>query len=394
MKENKRKRVDPVRWPGVYQYELGIKHLGRPDVAYYITYKDGAKKIWEKVGNRSEGMTPQIADDIRKDRTFKARHGDEVLTAKQIKAKKARTNRPLDEIADAYFGQRGGSPQAAKYDRYRYNKHVKPIIGNRPVSSLTALDMKRIEKAMDGAAPATVWGALELVRRMANFGKKARLCGGLTFKIDMPNRDNELTEFLTPEQASALLQTLDLWPHQDVARMLKVAMFSGLRRGEIFKLEDQDLDFGNKLIRLRSPKGGRTVSVPLNPVVEQIIKEQIEWRNERHPGSPLLFPGRDGALRVECTAIDRIRKAAALPHRFRMFHGLRHHYAVTLANSGEFTLDMIGELLTHKSHEMTKRYAKFLPGSLQKAGNLAAKLIQGHALGKKPKENIKTGTEI
>ena len=28
---------------------------------------------------------------------------------------------------------------------------------------------------------------------------------------------------------------------------------------------------------------------------------------------------------------------------------MQHHYGVTLANSGEFSLDMIGELLTHKS---------------------------------------------
>ena len=51
-----------------------------------------------------------------------------------------------------------------------------------------------------------------------------------------------------------------------------------------------------------------------------------------------------------------------------------------LANSGEFTLDMIGELLTHKSNEMTRRYAKFLPGSLKKAGDRAAELIQQNVL--------------
>ena len=78
------------------------------------------------------------------------------------------------------------------------------------------------------------------------------------------------------------------------------------------------------------------------------------------------FPGKDGGRRVDCSAVDRIKKKAKLPKKFRMFHGLRHHYAVTLANSGEFTLDMIGELLTHKSYEMTRRYAKFLPGQSEK----------------------------
>jgi integrase len=44
-------------------------------------------------------------------------------------------------------------------------------------------------------------------------------------------------------------KTLDDWPSQDVARMLKLAMVTGMRRGEIFKLEDQDADFRNLLAR-------------------------------------------------------------------------------------------------------------------------------------------------
>ena len=63
-----------------------------------------------------------------------------------------------------------------------------------------------------------------------------------------------------------------------------------------------------------------------------------------------------------------------------MCDGLRHHYAVMLANSGEFTLDVIGELLTHKSNDMTRRYAKFLPSSIKKAGDPAAELIQQNVL--------------
>jgi len=47
-----------------------------------------------------------------------------------------------------------------------------------------------------------------------------------------------------------------------------------------------------------------------------------------------------------------------------------------VANSGEFTLDMIGELLTHKDTKMTRRYAQFLPDTKRKASDLAATLLQ------------------
>lgn len=380
MKKMKKKgliKADKIKWPGVYVYETqNIIPGGKPDITYFITYRDGKKKIWEKVGRKSEGITPQVAAEIRSDRTLKSRHGDAVLTSKQIKSKKAKKNKPLDEIAKAYFEQRGGSPAAAAADEYRYNKHVKPILGQKAVSSITEIDLKRIEKAMKGTAAATVWGALELVRRISNYGKREKLSDGLPFIIKMPRRDNELTEFLTPDQAANLSKVLNLWPSKDVANMLKVAMFSGLRRGEIFKLQDDDIDLQNKLIRLRSPKGGKTVSIPLNPVVEQVFKDQKAWRDKRYPESSFLFPGKKGKQRVDCSSVEQIKEAAELPKSFRIFHGLRHHYAVTLANSGEFTLDMIGELLTHKSNEMTRRYAKFLPGSLKKAGDRAAELLQ------------------
>jgi integrase len=380
------KRVDLNRWAGVYYRESeDRKWKGAPDVCYYITFKrreageggeEVVKKKWEKVGWKSEGYSPQLASDLRADRLRAGRHDGEIQTAKEIKVEKAKSNRILDELADIYFENRGGSAQAAKFDRYRYDKHVSPVLGKRTVSSLSPLDVKRVEKNMAGKASATIWGALELVRRIANYGRKNKLSPGLSFIVEMPTRDNERVEHLTPDEAGRLIRVLDTWKAKDVARMLKVAMFSGLRRGEIFKIEDQDIDFRNGLITLRSPKGGKTCSVPMNPVVEQILREQIAWRDEKRSGSTFIFPGRYGGQRVDSTAVERIKEKAKLPDKFRIFHGLRHHFAVTLANSGQFTLDMIGELLTHKDTAMTKRYAQFLPGTKREASDRAAELLQ------------------
>ena len=52
----KLKRADKVKWPGVYTYETKkIIRGGKPDITYYISYRDGSKKVWEKVGRKSEG---------------------------------------------------------------------------------------------------------------------------------------------------------------------------------------------------------------------------------------------------------------------------------------------------------------------------------------------------
>lgn len=69
-------------------------------------------------------------------------------------------------------------------------------------------------------------------------------------------------------------------------------------------------------------------------------------------------------------------RVVGVPATFRPFHGLRHHFAVTMANSGQFTLDMIATAMTHKSASFTKKkYAQFLPHTLTAISNDAANLL-------------------
>lgn len=376
--------VDSRRWPGIYAYDSDKRSFqGRPDQCLYLCFRLDGKLIWEKVGWKSEGYTPQVAAELRAERVKVARHGNEVKTHKEIRQEKARLDRTLDEIAAAYFKTRGPNMKGrgALIDRYRYEKHVAPHLGKRPASSLAPLDMNRIESAMKGLSVTSVWAALEILRRIVNFGVKHGMCPPLPFKMQLPRKNNEVTEYLTPEALKRLLSVLDDWPSPDVARMLKLAMFTGMRRGEVFALTDGDVDFRQGLLTLRGadgrgPKGGVTVSVPMSEPVRRLLEEQIEWRDTKFPDSPYLFPGKEGKLRFDCTAVYRIKKKAQLPPAFRIFHGLRHHFAVTLANSGEFTLDMIGELLTHKDTKVTRRYAKFLPDTKRKAICRAAELLE------------------
>ncbi|NOQ47382.1 MAG: tyrosine-type recombinase/integrase [Desulfobulbaceae bacterium] len=160
-------------------------------------------------------------------------------------------------------------------------------------------------------------------------------------------------------------------------------MFSGMRRGEIFGLQVKDLDFYQFLIWLRDPKGGKDVSVPMSAPVRALLKKQLAWCKEKHPDSPYVFPAHHGRKRTDSSAVNRIKKKAKLPKSFRIFHGLRHHLGVTLANSGEYTLDMIGELLTHKSTAITRRYAQFLPETKRRAADRAADLLQNMVTGQK-----------
>jgi len=396
--------------PGVYGYDSADKrHNGKPDVCFYITMKTAeGKKVWEKVGWASEGYTAQLAAELRGKRIRVARHQGEVKTAKDIRVEQRKTNRVLKEIKDHYFSStKGQAIKGRQTDMRRWELYL-TIIENKSVKQLSQLDIERIKRSMKekDLSPATIDHALRLLRRVVNHGAEHGLSPRLGFRIQFPKVHNIKTEFLTPEEAARLIDTLNNWPRQDVARMVKVAMFSGLRRGELFRIKREHLDFQHGLITIAGPKGGKDVTVPMSPPVRELLEQQLDfledeedrrakrYRNTARQAPPwedqgYLFPGVHGGQRVECGAIDRIKKAADLPKQFRPFHGLRHHYAVLLASSGEFNLDQIGQLLTHKSSDVTRRYAHFLPEAQQRAADRAAEIITAHTAPTGSKEEKK-----
>ena len=388
------------KYEGVYGYDSATKrHNGKPDVCFYLTLKSAVgKKIWEKVGWASEGYTPQLAAELRAKRIRDGRHQGEIQTSRDIRADQRKVNRTLKEIKEHYFSSSQGTAiKGKKQDLCRWDHHL-TFLENKTPKELSQLDIERIKKNMKEKelAPATIDHALRLLRRVVNHGAEHRLCPRLSFRIQFPKVNNIKTEFLTPEEAARLIDTLNNWPRRDVARMVKVAMFSGLRRGELFRIKREHLDFQHGLITIAGPKGGKDVTVPMSPPVRELLEQQLgfledeegrrakRYRNTARQAPPwedqgFLFPGVHGGQRVECGAIDRIKKAADLPKQFRPFHGLRHHYAVLLASSGEFNLDQIGQLLTHKSSDVTRRYAHFLPEAQQRAADRAAEIITAQA---------------
>jgi len=86
---------------------------------------------------------------------------------------------------------------------------------------------------------------------------------------------------------------------------------------------------------------------------------------------------RSGQIGVS-TAARRGREfatAAGLPRSFRANHGLRHSYASALASSGEVDMYVLQKLLTHKSPQMTQRYAHLRDETLRRGVNVMARIV-------------------
>jgi len=181
----------------------------------------------------------------------------------------------------------------------------------------------------------------------------------------------------------ALLKAIEQEPDIQISNIMKLALFTGMRKGEILNLQWKDLDFDRGFITLRDPKGKKDQAIPMNNNAREIF--------ESHPRgkSKYVFPGRKGGKRAKGTeAANRIKEAAGLPKDFRPLHGLRHSYASMLASSGQVDLYTLQKLLTHKSPLMTQRYAYLRDDALKRASALAGEIIN-EAVNKKDEKVVK-----
>ena len=356
-----------TNYPGVFYYNVLSPATGKPERLYYIRYRRDGKEVEEPCGRQyQDGMTPARASRIRSEKI------DGKAPSRQEKRKAERAVKwTLDRLWAEYIGPK---PKTKGFttDRYRYEKFLKATLGAKEPCQITMIETHRLKITLAKTLSAkTVKNVLELLERIVNFGTKKGLCAGLGFKPEHPRINNQQTEDLTPEQIADLLTAINADPDIQAGNLMKLALVTGMRRGELFKLQWQHIDFDKGFVHIIGPKGGKDQTIPLNQAARDIL--------ENHPrdyNSAFVFPGRGGGQRVEMRRpIDRIRKAAGLPAGFRPLHGLRHTFASMLASSGDVDLYTLQKLLTHKTPAMTQRYAHLRDDALRRASDLAGTLI-------------------
>lgn len=358
-------------YPGVY-YIVGEGARG-PEKIYYIRYRQNKKMIEEKAGRQfQDAMTPAKASEMRSRRIDRKDAPNTEKRKELIRLKvEAEGKWSLDRLWKAYKTARPDI-KGLQADEYRYNKHLLNAFGNQEPGEIRLLEVDRLRINLGKIRkPQTVKHVLNLLERIVNNGlRKGLITQGLSFKIQKPTFDNIKTEDLTDEQIRNLMKAIDNDDNRQVGAMLKLALFTGMRRGEIFKLRWDDLDFRRNLITVRDPKGGKDAIIPMNAQAKELLENHPEGK------SALVFPTDDGKQRQTVqNQVRRIREAAGLPNDFRPFHGLRHVFASMLASSGQVDMYLLQRLLTHKSPLMTQRYAALRDEAMNRAASVAGDLM-------------------
>ncbi len=368
-----------TKYAGVFYIEGTAAKAGRPERIYYIRYRKDGKLIEEKAGRQyQDDMTPARAAGIRAERM----EGREPSNREARKAaEEVRHCWTLGRLWEEYRAQLRDN-MSARSDLGRYENHLQQPFGDKEPGKISKLDIDRLRiSLLKTHSPQTVKHVLTLLKRIVNFGCGHGWVAPLAFKIEMPAVDNIKTEDLSPEQLQRLFKVLDETHHIAAANMMRLALFTGMRRGELFKLQWQDVDFERGFIHIREPKGGKSQKIPLNSSARELLQSIPKQ------GGEYVFPARDGGPRKDIARESReIKKAAGLPESFRPLHGLRHVYATMLASSGKVDMYTLQKLMTHKSPQMTQRYAHYRDEAMQRASNEVSGILEDALAGKDKKE--------
>ena len=372
-----RQQRQKTDYPGVTYY---LKDNG--DRMYYIRYRRGGRgtpQIEEPVGSSARGMTAAKANHIRAARiNEKAPSNKEARRERERQAEERRAPKwTLEKLFEEY--QATLKPGEGRRVDAKNFKRLGELRTKEPASiELPALRDLRKNLEEEGLSPQTVKHVLSTITRTLNRASSPdqnliSATEAARLKIKMPKVDNaKKTEFLTDEQLRKYLAALDAEHDQNAAALLRLALYTGMRRGALLGLKWSDIDFERGFIILRDEyaKNDETVHLAMNEAARAVLEGVERSKSE------FVFPGRKGGKRYDFRRMSRrVRDKAGLPKDFRPLHGLRHAFASRIASSGEVDMYRLQVLMTHKTPKMTQRYAHLSDEAMRKAAAVAAAVM-------------------
>lgn len=356
---------------------------------YAIKYRTAQQRQrWHSIGPHGSPWTP---DDARAEawRLLNAiAHGKDPAADKAAR----RGHLTVGELIDAYLSD-GPSSKPDKRastwatDASNLNRHVRPLLGRRVASEVTATDCARMvaditagktradEKTGSRGRAIIKGGAPTAARVLGTTGAMYAWAVQQGLVSDVPTRGVKTAQpasrerFLSPAEARRLLATLAEMEtggrlsttHADIFRLL---LMTGARRSEISGLRWSEVDLERGRLTLppeRTKAGGKTGTrrITLSGPAVALLRERKGTRDG------LVFPSsrdREKPAAALQKVWNRVRTEADLPAL--RIHDLRHSFA-SMALARGASLPLIGKALGHSSPRVTERYAHLADDALR-----------------------------
>ena len=236
---------------------------------------------------------------------------------------------------------------------------IVPYLGTKKVAKIKRLDVQKFINLMTdkGLSPKTIKNYYSVFRTIMNFAVDMDIIPqSPCHNIRLPKNKPAPIKYYSGEDVKLFLRALDELPSDEIKfkAAMYIALFGGLRKGEILGLNWEDVDFDSRTIQIRrtrmtaphhgvyedSPKteeSKRTVSLPqevfslLHSVRSQQLQLKLMLQNKYENTSAVFQGNLGGPLHPLALHrwLDRFVKENNLPPI--TLHGLRHTHASMLA---------------------------------------------------------------
>ncbi|MEA3370233.1 MAG: site-specific integrase [Campylobacterota bacterium] len=240
-------------------------------------------------------------------------------------------------------------------DQQNYNKHIRPIFGNRSIKELNSLDFENLKQELlnKGLKAQTVKHQLTLARTIINYAIRHEILKNYTNpiangKVRMPEVDNKRQGYLTEKKAKEILDILKsvhpLTYHLTVLLLFTGARFSEItgassqknKTGEDTALKWSDINLNNNTIYFKKTKNGNDRHIAMHhrliETIQYLHSIRVDYNVITNSAGGIILRMPDYFI----TAVEEVRpgnKKQKTKNKITT-HSLRHTHASWLAEAG------------------------------------------------------------
>lgn len=192
-----------------------------------------------------------------------------------------------------------------------------------------------------------------------------------TGRLVTPQRHRGVPRPMSDDKFSAAIDAAPV----EIAAILALARFAGLRACEVARLDWRDLDLTGRVLTVREGKGGHARQVHLSTVLIRLLRTLPHRTGAVIPRANGQ-PGYNTPARISQRAANYLHDAGCGRHE--TLHTLRHAFATAMYRES-LDLRSVQEELGHRSVATTQVYAGPVPGAAARAVEAASSLHLGEA---------------
>jgi integrase len=305
-------------------------------------------------GQRARGRFDTIEEAKTKEKEWKKAFslGDapEVATQRQDNHGKPAN---LSALARAAYGSLW-SGMTEERRNYQKIDTIVSLVGDVRVDDISTATIDTLERKLRAkkVSPKTLNRYYSTFLTLLKWAKTRKYLKELP---DVPwNKEKEgRIRVITPEEENRLVQLLVEYGRMDIADLVRVAILTGMRRGELLGLKRKDIGKGWVRLHGDQTKNGCNRSIPIDENTERLLLALMVV------GTPHIE-----TLRYYWGRAKEDMGLAGDPHF--VFHACRHTCASRLVDAN-VNLRVIQEWMGHKAIQTTLRYAHVRSENLENA---------------------------